>query len=114
MQPTITDGARAVVADAVARNSLGEDVQYDCWMQLLPTPQGMAVSLVALLTIRGLALDERMMAPIMFGHPLPRPEEIDKQIQMTLTGMRAEKAKLVDDVNKGILPGAPNPNGSGT
>jgi hypothetical protein len=114
MQPTITEGARAVVADAVARNSLGEDVQYDCWMQLLPTPQGMGVSLVVLLTIRGLALDERMMAPIAFGNPLPRPEEIDKQVQMTLTGMKAEKAKLVSEVANGTLPGAPNPNGSGS
>jgi hypothetical protein len=114
MQPTITEGARAVVDEAVARNSLGESVQYDCWMQLMPTPQGMGVTLVVLLTMRGLALDERLMAPIVFGNPLPSPEEIDKQVQMTLTGMKAEKAKLVAQVNNGTLPGAPNPNGDGS
>jgi hypothetical protein len=114
MQPMISEGARAIVADSIARMSLGEEVQYEVFMTVLPTPQGMGISLVALLGIRGLLLNEYMIAPIMFGNPMPPPEEIDKQIQMTLTNMRAEKAKLVAQANNGTLPGAPKPNGEGS
>jgi hypothetical protein len=114
MQPMISEGARAVVADSIDRMSFGEEVNYEVFMTIMQTPQGMGVSLVVLLAIRGLVLNERMIAPIMFGNPMPPAEEIDKQVQMTLTNMRAEKARAVAQANNGTLPGLPKPNGEGS
>jgi hypothetical protein len=114
MQPMISEGARAIVSDSIERMSFGEEVNYEVFMTIMQTPQGMGVSLVVLLAIRGIALDERMIAPIMFGNPMPAAAEIDKQVQMTLTNMRAEKAKVIAQANNGTLPGLPKLNGEGS
>jgi hypothetical protein len=109
MQPTITEGLRAVVSNAIEQVNLGEMVHYDVFMTTIPTPEGMGLGVIVMLAIPAIELGNFMIAPIMFNTPVPPAAEVDKQTQETMTALRAKKAELIAQANNGNIPGVPMP-----
>lgn len=104
MRPMITDGIQQAVSDTLARVSSGDDIAYEVFMVITPGPEYMEPSIAVLLALPGLAVDEYISAAIVFGNPLPKNADVDRQVQETITQMRAKKAELAQRASNGSLP----------
>jgi len=109
MRPMISEGVRTVVDNSITQSSLGEEVNYEIFMTTVHTPEGMGLAMVVMLAIPSIEIGQFMIAPIMFNTPMPSAEDIDRQVQLTVTGLRAAKAKVIAQANNGDLPGVPLP-----